>query len=104
RLNAGSSFQVALGRTENLRQDRRKRQQKATGVLPAMWNAYLCNGGRSRPQGLCHPRGLHSSTRPDRPPHAVVVSLRAAMAHTRRVDANVREAALDRSNPQVTLT
>ena len=51
------------------------------------------------PQGLRHPCGLHSSTRPDRPPYAVVVSLRSAMGHTRRVDTKVRKAALDRSNP-----
>src|SRR3974390_1579005 len=34
------AFRVAVGRTENLRQDRRKRQQKTTGVLSGMWNAH----------------------------------------------------------------
>jgi len=55
---------------------------------------YLRYGRRARPQGLRHPYRLHSSTRPDRPPYAVVVSLRSAMGHTRRVDPEVRKAAL----------
>ena len=61
--------------------------------------AYLCYGLRGRPQGLRHPYRLHSSTRPDRPSYALVVSLRSAMGRTHRVDPEVRKAALACSHP-----
>jgi hypothetical protein len=74
--------------------------KRPQAFCPECGNAYLRDGGRNGPQGLRHPCRLYSSTRPDRSPRAVVVSLRTAMAHTRRVDANFRKAALDRSNRQ----
>ena len=74
--------------------------------------------GNKRPQAFCPEYGTHiyatavgagpkvyairfgsiSSTRPNRPPYAEVVSLRSAMGRALRVDAKVREGALDRSN------
>src|SRR6478736_3010579 len=65
-----------------------------------MWNANLCDGGRSGTQGLLHSRGFHSSTGPNRPQCASMVLLRATMGHTHRVDAKVRKATADRSNRQ----
>ena len=100
RLHAGGRFQVALGRTENLRQDRRKRQQEAAGVCPECGTHIYAAAVGAGPR-FSHPHGHHRSTRSDRPASAVVVSLRTAMGYTDRIDTNVREAALDRSDGNV---
>ena len=100
RVHSGKCVQVAFGRTENLRQDQRKREQTTTIVLPGMWNANLCDGGGRRTQGLLHSTGLSSSTRPDRSEGARLVSLRAAMDRSHWIDAKDRKAAADRPDRQ----
>ena len=63
RIHTERCLQVTFRRTENLRQDQRKREQTATIFLPGMWNADLCNDRRSRTEGLLPPSGHCSSTR-----------------------------------------